>query len=245
LRRIGINATGILTGDIFDKASFEDFAGLKPTENKILITVNGILTDRADAVALRDSVKSFNVGGRRVAAQNGTHGIGLGDAAEILLNEVGIADLSALRLAWQIEIAAQALKKSGAKDPTIYVVAHSQGTMVFYRALALLRKETWGMIEFYGNGGEVFVPSDIGLKRAVNFYRVNDPVPVNANNPLLPTRWIAYAHQYNEVWNIGMGPGRGIAPHLWANNYDQQYKDPSGVRIPPDSKRVKYPGPLR
>jgi hypothetical protein len=238
----GIEATGILTGDVFDPNSFERFNDLKPGENKILITVNGVLTNRRGAKELLDSVQAFDVGTRRVAAQNGNHG--LRDFVQILINESHLPDLAALRLAQQIDIAANALRKSGAKNPTIVVVAHSQGTMTFMRALQLLDPRTKAMIEFYGNGGQIFVPNDIGLKRAVNFLRENDLVARPANSNLRPIRR-AYAlrHTY-EVYEIGRG-GRGwpldIDAHYWKDNYQQLYENKGGLRLPPGSNRVNYP----
>jgi hypothetical protein len=242
LKLKGIEFTGVLTGDIFDKASFNLFKDLKPGENQVLITINGIRTKSAEALKMRDSIQTWDIPARnRAAVQNGTHGLGAGDVLQILLDELGRMDLTALRAAQQIEIAAQALRNNKVKVPVITVVAHSQGTMIFLRALKFLSKDTIGMIEFYGNGGETFVPDDIGLRRAVNFYRPNDPVPA-VNNWLPPRLLEAKGHKY-VVHNLGATNGWPLdfKAHSWDKNYDMLYKYLGQISRPDGSKLISYP----
>jgi len=82
-----LNLAGVLTGDIFDPNVMEQFNNLQATENSVLITINGILTPPQGAQAILNSINTFNVGNRRVAVVNGTHGYGVGDIAQIVFNE--------------------------------------------------------------------------------------------------------------------------------------------------------------
>jgi hypothetical protein len=238
------NAAGVLTGDIFDRTAFEYFDNLGPNENSVLLTINGILTTPADAQALLNSVQSFNVGNRRKAVENGTHGIlGGQDIVEIVLNELSVETIADLRAATQIELAAWALRNNGGQgEKTIYVVAHSQGTEVFFRALNFLRPETRAMIRFYGFGGQRFVPNDIGLRSAFNYYYPDDLVPLLANATPL-RRPYASLRTYT-VYRIPVRPGG--SGHNWTNNYStlvQQGVDAWGeLTLPADSRRINYGG---
>lgn len=232
LQRLGLNATGVLTGDIFDPNVFENFNNLRPNENTVLITINGINTGREDALALLNSIRMFDVGNRRVAVWNGTHG--LGDFFQIVVNTLGRETIADLRAAVQIELAAQALRSNGGQGAKkIYVVAHSQGTEVFFRALNFLRPETRAMIVFHGVGGQRFVPNDIGLGAAYNYYFSDDAVPRISNQNL--TRWpYARNHRYT-VYRLRAALGG--SGHSWANNYETLFSEAGRITWPPNGVR--------
>jgi hypothetical protein len=129
---IGVPLGGFLTGDIFDKAQFNFFDNLGKKDDTILLTINGVMTNDVDAQKMLNSIKTWAVGpNAKFAIQNGTHGLlgikGTGDLAQVGLNEIGKRDLVAIRAAIQIELAAGALRRNNVKNPTIVVVAHSQG----------------------------------------------------------------------------------------------------------------------
>ena len=207
---------------------------------------------------MMNSIKMWNtenpngtIVGGRVAVANGTHGLlGLGDFRQVLLNELGIIDLTAVRAAKQINIAAKVLKDKGVKDPRILVVAHSQGTMVFYRAMSLLTPETKKMIEFYGNGNEIFVPNNVGLKKAQNYYFDNDPVPIN--NFLKP-QWalVAETKGYTfDVYRMGAIVNKNSALDFTfeahsLTQYGKLYAEPFFDPIPPTGQKEKVPFPFK
>ena len=148
-----------------------------------------------------------------------------------------------MRAATQIEYAVQALRKAKVKNPTIIVVVHSQGTEIAFRAFRdFLSKDTLAMIEFYGVGGETFVPNDIGLKSAKNYMRENDPVPIWANRSF---RKVLYSRQHTydvtAVGRGGLGGPFGFGAHNWKNNYEMLFDQPGGVQLPNDAKKVDYP----
>jgi len=98
------------------------------------------------------------------------------------------------------------------------------------------------MIEFYGNGGQTFIPNDIGLKKAENYMQANDPV-ARLNWSVGKKVREAKGHTY-DVYSIGRG-GEGNAPnvgaHGWVDNYQQLYQNPKGVTRPQGTTRLQYP----
>lgn len=233
LKRNGAKISGRLTGDIFDKGAFNYFNAVGANEKTILLTINGILTNDAGADAMLASVKRWNVGpNAKAAIPNGTHGLigdfGFRDFVQIGLNEIGIADLTSIRAAIQIEIAAETLRQKvpNAADRTIVVVAHSQGTMVLARAMRFLSPETKSMIEYYGNGGQAFIPIN-GLKAAKNYYFSNDLVPAIASNSKIVKQalqsLLAPDKTYN-VYNLGLGGNKNIIPNISAHAWNEYAK---------------------
>jgi hypothetical protein len=189
LKKVGITLNSIATGDFFDKNTVYQFPHFDPTrETDIVITINGVRTKRKDAEAMRDSVTAFNKvpATSRVAAWNGTHWAGLGDFIQVLGEEFNLVDdIAVVTLKRQIEVAATVLKKvDPVRRPKIVVLAHSQGTEMFLRAAEQLKEEkqfeTLKLIQFFGHGGETFVPGkDLGLDIAANFYRPGDKIAAN------------------------------------------------------------------
>jgi hypothetical protein len=233
--------------------------------DKILLTINGIRTDDTKAQAILSDVQAWKVGKEEEwAIQNGTHSIfglekkikkpllpGSGDFAQIAIDELGFYDLVAVRAAAQIELAAAALRWSFAKDKTIIVVAHSQGTMVFLRAMDLLSPETKKMIRFYGNGGETFVPNN-ELKSAENFYYKNDIVPyLGARSRFFKKVLAAIKGKTYVVHNLGLkGPPRlwyrfpNAEAHKW-EGYAGTYSSPQALQQAVQKRdTVRYPGTL-
>lgn len=105
---------------------------------------------------------------------NNTHGVIAGDAAEVLGHETKAIEITAIR-------AANAMKKA-INDPKIgevYVVAHSQGSAVFERALSLLTPEERSKVHYQGFGPQKYIDAEqYGLGSARNVRHARDPVPV-------------------------------------------------------------------
>ena len=87
------------------------------------------------------------------------------DAFQIIGNEFGFVDITAIR-------GAQALREANNYGKTIIVVAHSQGTMTFYRALDLVdAREIRRKIKYQGAGSEMFISAKyLGLMSAKNYW---------------------------------------------------------------------------
>jgi hypothetical protein len=131
-------------------------------------------------------IKAFNVDADHTAhVVNNTHFAKIGDILQIIGSEFGRTQLAAARAARQIQLAAKGLKETcKCKDYEIIVVAHSQGTNIFYQALHKFLKKGLNdnddirkHISYYGNGSETFISQTAeGLKRAVNFIAPNDKI---------------------------------------------------------------------
>ena len=134
------------------------------------------------------------------------------------------------------------------------MVAHSQGTEDFFRALDFLDPQTKSMIQFYGNGGQRFVPNNIGLKGAVNFITSNDPVPAISNNTMGRRLSANFTFKTFTVFDIGPGGNPNLPfdrrAHDWDPNYQRLYFQrfiapgmplPNAPVLPPGTKPVTYP----
>ena len=81
----------------------------------------------------------------------------ISDFIQILGDELGTINYASIELAKVIKKASKQAKHNNCKDCyKIHVVAHSQGTSVFYRALPLVDKEIHSHIYFVGLGGQRF-----------------------------------------------------------------------------------------
>lgn len=175
----------VLSGDIFDKKNTKiitEFGG----NCRVLITVNGIWndTDAADQILGRASKSPRYRGAHAIRVQNGTH-FKVGDIVQIVGHELGAIDITAVRLANQLSAAGAALKNAGCCCGSIEVLAHSQGAMVFNRALPLVDNRTKRLICFTGIGGEKAIVRGSGLASTENLGNKHDWVPVIGNyNPL-------------------------------------------------------------
>ena len=240
LREGGYDVRNILTGDVFDRNTFERFNNLQ--QNQVLITINGVLTNAEGAQAILNSITAYGQNIPRAAVLNGTHG--LGDAAQILFTELGLETIADLRAAAQIEIAAEALRNNGLPgEKTIYVVAHSQGTEVFYRALNYLTPATKSMIVFTGLGGQRFIASN-AVRDARNYFFSDDLIP-QANGTTI-RRGYAWFNTFN-VYRIPAAPGGN--GHLWANGYQSLFTQAgAGLQLPANTRPIVYggfPAPFR
>lgn len=174
----------ILSGDIFDNPNIvtEFSRGVC----KISISINGIWNNDQKAAdlmnAVADSPRYQNT--KVIRVTNRTH-IGIGDLLQIIGNEIGAIDVTAARAAKQINLAAAALKKNGCCCGFIQVLGHSQGAMVFNRALPLLTERAKRLICFTSIGGEKAVVRNVGLSKVENYNNVRDWVPYFGNyNPI-------------------------------------------------------------
>jgi len=194
--RGGVGLAGsVLTGDIFSEDSV---AMYDPKQCEFLITVSGIkMISRAEQIEFMKQVAALNAfkGIRNPAwVNNPSRFWGAGDGVQILLNETVYAiTIPDLRTVKKIRDAAEVAKRNGCACWCITIVAHSQGTEVVKRALDLISPEIKKHISVIGLGGETtFGPGD-GVKFALNFAHVNDPVPNrlnrlsfwNGNDPLV------------------------------------------------------------
>jgi hypothetical protein len=230
-----------------------------------LISINGLWTSDPDVEALRDSINTWGKVGEvgRVAAWNGSHPIltkevrdrlGLtekvppgGDLFQVLFNELGIVDVAAFRARLIMRNAIRQMKAAYPNDENIriQVVAHSQGTMVFYRAMLGLTPQEKAMIQFWGNGGEIFIPRDMGLKSAWNTLRDDDVVPLWSNyfNPVRrANNNLGFKFDSANVLLLGKGiPGTNS--HTWKTNYQFIYEEKKNL-IFDDINAPNRPGPL-
>ncbi|MCG3205432.1 MAG: hypothetical protein KCHDKBKB_02153 [Elusimicrobia bacterium] len=173
----------LVSGDVMDKQELTE-DGKFPFDSNLLhvaaISVNGVKNDPDDSILLQKLVtEGFNVTDT-VKISNGTHFLGLGDATQVLLHELGAYDKPVLNLV-------SALRQGIEEKGEVYVVAHSQGTAITTMALELLTAKERSKIHYYGAGGQFFVDAQVwGLASARNVWNKGDPVPATGNliNPL-------------------------------------------------------------
>jgi len=239
----------IISGDMLDSSNYGQFKNLPKGTNELLITINGLNNNYDDANDILTSIKDFSpftmtdVG--HTAVTNGTHfhtgskAVTGDTVGQVVSNELGGIDGVAIRAANQIKIAYNALRAAGASDPTIRIVAHSQGAMVLQRALDLLKGQPGGdkilaSLAVYTNGAERFISNDEGLKSVVNFVTEKDPVPMFGNPG--PQRKIEDAVAAKKSYNIVVIPGENPTkaspwqPHDWDLNYAKLYQSPESLK---------------
>ena len=181
----------IISGDIFYTSQDNpEINGCSAT-----ITVNGILNERLDRDYIQNSVASSPryTGSTVIKAVNPTTGPTLGwfnDLVQILGDEVSGIQTPSIQLAKRINSTYDTLSQKCA-CAKIQVVAHSQGTMVFLRAVPLIRKEALRLIYYTGLGGETTMQGVGELAHQETFINYTsfwsrDWVPVFGNvlNPL-------------------------------------------------------------
>ncbi|MBC2735424.1 MAG: RHS repeat protein [Desulfobacteraceae bacterium] len=193
----------IASGDIF-REEIED--NYNDTQCEYLITITGIFTDKdgnSDFNRFIRELPQYNDIPNATLVYNPTRFIIL-DLIQILGNEIGTIDTVARRAAEKITNAAlKAIDNNCSNCYTIYVVAHSQGTMVFKEALYLLPEEVKNRIEFVGLGGQVAIDGSSVLISARNIAAKEDLVPW-ANK--LPTRIIDGFGGKIEIFESGQDP---------------------------------------
>jgi hypothetical protein len=190
------------------------------------VSFNGILNSRADAETMKQTVGQQIHAGALVQVRNGTHGYGLGDLMQIVGNELGVVDITAIR-------GAQALRRAAAGDGMIQVVAHSQGTMTFRRGLDLVDESAIRQrIVYQGGGSEMAISQQaLGLASADNLWNrqtgsffLRDWVPA-ANFLPTPARMLSapFMTPGREAWRFVDAPGNVDAVlgqrHGFVRNY--------------------------
>ncbi len=201
----------VLSGDIFDRSRIN--TDLQTDKCRFTITINGIWNRPIDAkyIRLRVGASPRFQDSETISVRNETHFFRIGDLFQILGHEVGAIDVTSVRAAKQITRAAEALRRKGCQCTagSIQVVAHSQGTMIFNRALPLLDADVKQLIRYVGIGGEKLITFNSGLASVENFANFNsfwkrDWVPVLGNwiNPLrlldLPQQIYGYPLEFRE-----------------------------------------------
>ena len=152
--------TSILAGDSFDK--WNALTEFDPCQCEFLVVINGINNDNNAAEEMRrKATEKFGMEG--ITVRNGTHFLWVGDIIQILSHEAGIIDVTSRRAAEQINAVYDAGKRNKCDNIKIVVVAHSQGTMVFDRALPLISQEVRKTIDYRGSGPQAFIGNNRGL----------------------------------------------------------------------------------
>ena len=149
-----------LSGDFMEIQSAGE---MKFDERRRVVSFNGVMNNASDAQNMKATVgRQYGVSDV-VQVTNGSHGYGLGDLLQIVGNELGAIDIAALR-------GATALRQAAAGSGPIQVVAHSQGTMTFRRALDVVDESSIRQrIAYQGGGPEMLVnPAALGLASAEN-----------------------------------------------------------------------------
>lgn len=153
-----------LSLDIFGRQEESSF-----TQGKPLIGFNGMWNTEDDIIDFRDRFRNkFGISSRQINNQTGLKTTSffptaIIDSFQIIGNEFGLVDITAIH-------GARALRDANEEGNIINVVAHSQGTMTFYRALDLVDEpEIRSKIRYQGVGGEMFISQKyLGLESARN-----------------------------------------------------------------------------
>ncbi|WP_176014622.1 RHS repeat-associated core domain-containing protein [Victivallis sp. Marseille-Q1083] len=155
-----------LSGDALDSQPMTGLESCFIFFNGISNTFQGA-SDTADSAA-----RALGYSSRMLVTNRTTFNIediGVGDYLQILGNEFWMIEIVAIR-------GAQLLREADRRCPCIKVVAHSQGTMSFRRALDLVdTPDLRAKIDYIGVGGEAFnSASFIGLRCARNIWNFSD-----------------------------------------------------------------------
>jgi len=217
------NITGALSGDLFHAANPIPEYGKNQCE--FLITVSGIRM-KNDGVDTQE--RYFNLIRalpnqshiqNPVFVNNPSNGPGGAlDYIQIMANELHLMTIVDLDMVRQIEAAAKSAKDNGCCCWSIQVFAHSQGTMVFRRALDLIDADTRKHIHFIGLGGQSILHSDMGMASVLNIAHQNDIVP-----KLPPGNW-RYFREEIDTDNINPDKGK-VDPHSWEHTYIPYLRD--------------------
>jgi RHS repeat-associated protein len=212
-----------LSGDFMD---VQNQKTMTLDEGRKLVTFNGMFNDSADATKMRDVTRrQFSVNDSIHVANRSALG-GIGDAIQIMGNELGLIDITAIR-------GAVALREASTMPGLINVVAHSQGSMTFRRALDLVDEPTVrGRIAYQGGGPEINnSQSYLGLQSAQNFWnqekggaRRFDWVPL-ANYLPLPARIMGdpFMMKGSTEWQVVDSPGNRNVPGGNRHGYQDYY----------------------
>ncbi len=212
-----------LSGDFMD---VQKSGAMTLDARRKLVTFNGMFNDSADAAKMRDVTRrQFSVSdSAHIANRSAFYGIG--DVLQVLGNEFGLIDITAIR-------GAAALRQASATPGSINVVAHSQGSMTFRRALDLVDEPSVrGRIAYQGYGPEINISqSYLGLQSAQNFWNQEkggaqrfDRVP-QANYFPLPARIMGdpFMMQGSTEWQVVDSPGNRLVPGGNRHGYQDYY----------------------
>jgi RHS repeat-associated protein len=194
LRIVGALPFDVLSGDF---RSVDPTASLEQGECDALITVNGIWNNEQKRARLSLLVAQTPryLGAVAMLSENHTS-LYVGDVLQIIGDEIGMIQVSSRRLARHITSVFEQMEGNGCTCPRIQVFAHSQGAMIFKRALPLLDEKVRASIYYTGVGGQTTIQGDHGLASAENYasktdWLKRDWVPVIGNyNPLRIFSWI-------------------------------------------------------
>ena len=211
-----------LSGDFMD---VQKSGSMTMNASRKLVTFNGMFNNSADATKMRDaSRRQFSVNDS-VHVANRSAFRGIGDVIQIMGNELGLIDITAIR-------GATALREASATPGSINVVAHSQGSMTFRRALDLVDKPSVrGRIAYQGFGPEINISqSYLGLQSAQNYWNQEkggghfDEVP-RANYFPLPARLMGdpFMMTGSTEWQVVDSPGNRLVPGGNSHGYQDYY----------------------
>lgn len=213
-----------LSGDFMEIQDLDRLAGKAPPG---VVSFNGVNTDPDSAEEMRRAV-TVQLGGRpALQVVNSTHFAVLGDVVQIIGQELGLIDITAIR-------GAAALRAAAAAPGPVRVVAHSQGTMVFRRSLDLVEDPALrGRLAYQGFGSETFINAGtLGLASAENVWNRKwgsllhgDWVPL-ANRLPTPFRSLDPAYRANpdQDWMLMDSPGNYLAVDGNEHGFERYYR---------------------
>ncbi len=161
----------LLSGDFLDTQPPMTFDVVKP-----VVSFNGIFNNSMSADIFAEDVRMCLGVSDSTHIKNRTTYVG--DFVQILGNELGFVDITAIR-------GARALRAAGKQGRSIDVVAHSQGTMTFFSALALVdTSNIRSLVKYQGCGSQMFISAPyLGLCSAENNWNRSasryDKVPIS------------------------------------------------------------------
>ena len=191
-----------------------------------LVTFNGIANSPWDAAVMAKSVQGQFGGMDSVHVVNRSAFWGLGDIMQIIGNELGAIDITAIR-------GSEALRQAGAAPGVVNVVAHSQGSMTFRRALDLVDEPALrARMAYQGAGPELYNSRNhLGLASVKNLWNRErgtarfDPVPL-ANYLPFPARLMGdpFLLGGDTAWQVVDSPGNRSAPGGNRHGFQDYYQ---------------------
>jgi RHS repeat-associated protein len=205
-RAVGVPIS-IITGDAFGKNEKLIYAQTPNPIGRALVTINGIWKSFKSSQEMNSLVAQKMGFSSAIRVHNPTF-LCIGDLIQIAAHELlAIIDSAAVRAAKAITAAyneASASVTAGI-GAIVDVVAHSQGTMIFRRALELLPSNVKASIRYQGFGGETFIDRvKHGLGDARNVRNYFDPVP-----------W------WGTLKNFGDAPGNWEVVHVKTSRFNR------------------------
>ncbi len=175
-------AVSVYSHDIYDgKPEYNNNENRDPEtgfdsrpEVPAVLFLNGMNTPNKEAKKDLEAIEQ-RCGYSVARISNNTHGLDKDFGAQGIGQETGAIDITPLR-------AAELMKKGIAQKGEVYVIAHSQGSAIFERALELLTPEERAKVHYQGFGPQKYIDSkEEGLAEARNVRHRSDPIPHVAN----------------------------------------------------------------